>query len=403
MDEISAFVSWFLLSHVLWVILGTTTFVSLLVYAINWVTDSDFTCTLFNQFFSGILPGFEVYVKGSVKPDWDNGLIKMSNVEITSEKYDVRINADLIKFNLSFTKWQELKGIYDNIQITGLRGKINQDTMLQGGLHIDENIELNNLIIKDSTIDILKPNHKTVVFSIYSSFFPKLRQRKLALDILNGSIDGSINDNSLFTIHQKQHNLAYVGDIDDDLSPWKRITRIRLDKIDLDSINMINSESNQQFNWLTEGKMDLIADVLIPDEDEDDVELNNLSKYLVMDMKLQFSDLKTTTLATSSLTNPPLMQSNTEEMISLDNLKPIMNYINILRSTSSSLPTLSFRVVKPMTEIDSTLLDLISLEIYIELIKIVKDYEFDAKMESLKNWSKTVAGQLLIVGIGAMA
>ena len=37
MDEIGAFFSWFLLGHVLWVILGTTTFFSLLIFAINTV------------------------------------------------------------------------------------------------------------------------------------------------------------------------------------------------------------------------------------------------------------------------------------------------------------------------------------------------------------------------------
>lgn len=36
-DEIGAFFSWFVLGHVLWVILGTTTFVSLAIFAVNTV------------------------------------------------------------------------------------------------------------------------------------------------------------------------------------------------------------------------------------------------------------------------------------------------------------------------------------------------------------------------------
>ena len=36
-DEIGAFFSWFVLGHVLWVVLGTTTFFSLLIFAINTV------------------------------------------------------------------------------------------------------------------------------------------------------------------------------------------------------------------------------------------------------------------------------------------------------------------------------------------------------------------------------
>lgn len=36
-DEWGAFVSWFILSHLVWILVGTTTFVSLLIFSINTV------------------------------------------------------------------------------------------------------------------------------------------------------------------------------------------------------------------------------------------------------------------------------------------------------------------------------------------------------------------------------
>jgi distribution and morphology protein 31 len=37
MDEIGAFFSWFVLGHVIWIIVGTTTFFSLAIFAVNTV------------------------------------------------------------------------------------------------------------------------------------------------------------------------------------------------------------------------------------------------------------------------------------------------------------------------------------------------------------------------------
>lgn len=52
-DDIGAFFSWILLGHVLWIILGTTTFFSLLILAINTVFAQGLFCPIFssNRFF----------------------------------------------------------------------------------------------------------------------------------------------------------------------------------------------------------------------------------------------------------------------------------------------------------------------------------------------------------------
>lgn len=44
-DEIGAFFSWFVLGHVLWIVLGTTTFFSLLIFAINTVFAQGKSCS----------------------------------------------------------------------------------------------------------------------------------------------------------------------------------------------------------------------------------------------------------------------------------------------------------------------------------------------------------------------
>ena len=46
-DEIGAFFSWFLLGHVLWIILGTTTFFSLAIFAVNTVFAQGMTLSCF--------------------------------------------------------------------------------------------------------------------------------------------------------------------------------------------------------------------------------------------------------------------------------------------------------------------------------------------------------------------
>ncbi|KAH3679554.1 hypothetical protein WICMUC_000887 [Wickerhamomyces mucosus] len=392
-DEISAFISWILLSHLLWIILGTTTFVSLLFLALNSIFAKELVCKTTGKIMNWYLKPFDFEIKfeDSISPDYSNGVLKCEKIKIYSEKNGVDLSIDSLKVSLSFKKWQSLKGLFDNVEITGMSGTLDYYKIKL--LQLNENYELNNVKIMDSTV-FLKTNSTKVKFSIYNCQLTTLRIKWLLLDFLNnGYVNGAINNSSLFTVHKRQHNLAYVGDIEDDLSPWKRITRLRLDRLDLETIGLINSDQNKQFNWIKDGKLDLIADIMPPANNDD---MNNTSKYVVIDVRLQFNELQ----ARLPVELPQNLAK--EPIILMDELKPIITYVNNLRNNQKEVAPICFRIVKDLKS-ESSILDQLSMEIYIEFLKIVNDYQHQEKIKNLKQWSNTVAQQLLLVGLGAMA
>ncbi|ODQ60290.1 hypothetical protein WICANDRAFT_42876 [Wickerhamomyces anomalus NRRL Y-366-8] len=410
-DEISAFFSWFILSHIIWVILGTTTFFSLLFYGLNSLFAKELVGKLTGKFISWLNPSFDIKFEDAVVPEWKDGMIDFKKVKITTvddKGLKLDLKADHIKLTLSFKKYYHIKGMIENVEIHGLTGTIDRRDMNSNESEVDwftnKNYELGNLKILDSFLKIYPKNgEKPLEFAIYNCELPKVRIQWLLVDFFNAStITGSVN-NSLYTIHKRQHKYAYVSDIEDDLNPWKRITRLKLDPIDIDALGL----NGTQFNWLVDGKADITADIMQPVIEDDEI---TSSKYIVVDFKIQFNDLKA-----KIPTEEPAF-SNGEKLISMEDLKPIISYVNNKRTESfetsspNILPPLNFRVVKKLDDLENVstlseckLLDLISTEIYIDWLKHVHEYEIEQRNKRIAMWSKTVASQLLVVGIGAMA
>lgn len=413
-DEITAFFSWIILSHILWIILGTTTFFSLLFYGLNSIFAKELVGKLTGKFLTWISPGLNIKFEEAIVPEWKQGMIDFKKVIVTTnDDNNIKVNLkfESIKLTLSFKKWKDLKGIVENVEIIGMNGLIDKshlkddDELKIYKLLENENYELNNFKILDSNIKIIQNNNsKPLNISIYNCELPRLRLKWIFLDFWNvGSMNGSIND-SLFTIHKRQHKLAYVNDIQDDNNPWKRISRFRLDQINIEDVGLTGS----QFNWLIDGgKVEITADIM-PPAAENDIPYD--LRYVVLDLKIQFTDLKAKI--------PTLLPtfSNGEPIIAMDQLKPIINYINTKRldvnenEEVGNIPPISFRVVKKLSDFEnvttlaqSKLLDSIATEIYIDLTKHVHEFEIEQRYKKFETWSKTLASQLLIVGLGAMA
>jgi distribution and morphology protein 31 len=80
-------------------------------------------------------------------------------------------------------------------------------------------------------------------------------------------------DNSLFTIHPRQtHNYTGVqlssGRDTEDGSSWKKHSRIRIDGLNIDHLNR---GFEGPFSWIHEGNVDIIADIMFPNDDDDSI------------------------------------------------------------------------------------------------------------------------------------
>ena len=81
-DEIGAFFSWFLLGHVLWIILGTTTFFSLAIFAVNTVFAQETLARWVGNYLTKS-SGVKVVFESAIVPKWGDGVITFKNVFVS--------------------------------------------------------------------------------------------------------------------------------------------------------------------------------------------------------------------------------------------------------------------------------------------------------------------------------
>lgn len=162
-DDFSAFVSWFLMGHALWIILGTTTFVLVgthIIYPLDWIRgllrlmyparqddddeisqsgkkkDDGLVAYLTNKVLSNGLGVDLEFNKGEVLPAFHDGKLRFKNLKVftvNSEKQESDCNGEKYAFigtinqmdvSLSFREWYEGRGLINELEIKGLQGKL---------------------------------------------------------------------------------------------------------------------------------------------------------------------------------------------------------------------------------------------------------------------------------------
>ncbi|KAK7205764.1 mitochondrion biogenesis protein [Myxozyma melibiosi] len=322
MDDMSAFFSWLILGNVIWVLLGTTTFFSLFILTGNTV----FAQETFGRIIGNYLTketGVTVVFENAIVPRWSDGVISFRNVFISRRpgKNDNRVvkgsrataaaaaaaaaaahngepapeleeevvddgnytqfdlTVDSINVTLSFRKWMNGKGILADVEVKGIRGLIDRthvhwlpgvDPRSYKKVHRPGDFEIEHFVLEDALVTILQPdNFRPFEISIFSCDLPQLRRQWLFYDILGANHMSGSYDDSLFTIHPRQTLTSTGGGLqpDDDRYTWKKTSRLRVDGVSMDHLNRGVTEG--AFSWISDGEVDLIADVMIPSEDQD--------------------------------------------------------------------------------------------------------------------------------------
>lgn len=162
-DDFSAFVSWFLMGHALWISLGTTTFVLVgthIIYPLDWIRsilklmypakqddddeseqntkrkDDGLVAYLTNMVLSnGLGVDFE-FNKGEVLPTFHDGKLRFKNLKVSTvsseksesdskdQKYTFTGTINQMDVSLSFREWYEGRGLINELEIKGLQGKL---------------------------------------------------------------------------------------------------------------------------------------------------------------------------------------------------------------------------------------------------------------------------------------
>lgn len=493
-DEIYALFSWVLAAHVAWVILGTTTFFMLTVFLINTAFSQETLAKWIGNYLTKS-SGIRVVFETAVVPKWGDGVISFRKVFVSrrpgqgrgkvskgsqtsaaaeaaiaqAEKdvpleddveedtnytqFDVSI--DTVNVTLSFSKWFNGKGLLKDVEIKGIRGVIDRTSVhtVEGvdprsykHEHNPGDFELDSFKMEDLLVTIYQPDSfRPFPVSIYSCELPQLRKQWLFYDFLSANIMSGSFDGSLFTVHPRQtHNYTGMqlsnGRDTDDGSTWKKHSRIRIDALNIDHLNR---GYEGPFSWIHEGNVDIVADIMLPnddseslakvmsdmydrveatvsqngravkhhfsdhaahgfehhDDDDHPAEAEEEDRFIIMDLRVHLNDVRAAV---------PIF---TRDISYVNNalVRPIVAYIN---SKRTFIPV-NCRVVKQVgdfdgswTLYDSGLMEEVSREMYDAFARDVLDDRTVRKrrIKKVGIWTLQLAAQALFLGLaGNMA
>lgn len=319
-DEWGAFVSWFMLGHLVWILVGTTTFFSLVIFSINTVFAQETLAQWIGDYLTHAA-GVTVVFESAIVPKWRDGVISFRNVFVSRRpgqgkssvskgssdaaaeaaasrkanpdkavegeddgnytQFDVTIAN--VNVTLSFLNWWNSKGFLQDVEVKGVRGVIDRTSVTWPDEEVDPlsyrhqhqpgDFEIEKFKMEDLLLTVHQPGgFRPFSVSIFSCELPQLRKQKLFYDFISASHMSGSFDGSLFTIHprqvhglvpsQEQGSVLGIGDP----KAWKKFSRLRIDGLKIDHLN---SGVEGPFGWIYEGNVDIVSDIMFPaDSDE---------------------------------------------------------------------------------------------------------------------------------------
>ncbi|MCJ1377401.1 Mitochondrial distribution and morphology protein 31, mitochondrial precursor [Xylographa soralifera] len=327
-DEIGAFFSWILVGHVLWIILGTTTFFSLAIFAVNTVFAQETLARWIGNYLTKS-SGIKVVFESAIVPKWGDGVITFTNVFVSrrpgqgagkvskgspetaaaaaaatavaeqtnmsgasaaaAEEDDGNytqfdLSLETVNVTLSFTKWFNSKGLLRDVEVKGVRGVIDRTNVHYSGEYVDPrsykhehnpgDFEIDSFKMEDLLVTLHQPSgFRPFSISIFSCDLPQLRRQWLFYDFLSANMMSGSFDNSLFTIHPRQMH-GHTGsqllqeDAEGAASPWKKHSRLRIDGLNIDHLNR---GAHGPFSWIHQGNVDIVADIMFPADNHESI------------------------------------------------------------------------------------------------------------------------------------
>lgn len=317
-DEWGAFVSFFLFGHLVWILVGTTTFFSLIILFINTVFAQETLAKWIGDYLTQSA-GLTVVFESAIVPKWGDGVITFRNVFVSRRpgqlkssvkkgssgaaaeaaaaklaaaqdeeddgnytQFDVTI--DTVNVALSFLKWWNGKGLLKDVEIKGVRGVVDRTSVVWGNEdlnpldfrheHNPGDFELDYFKMEDLLVTVHQPGgFRPFSVSIFSCELPQLRKQWLFYDFLSASHMSGSFDGSLFTIHPRQihgvssaDNGRHQQEEFGSPSAWKKFSRLRIDGLKIDHLNR---GVEGPFGWIYEGNVDIVADVMFPSDPEE--------------------------------------------------------------------------------------------------------------------------------------
>ncbi|KAI0032108.1 mitochondrial distribution and morphology proteins-domain-containing protein [Vararia minispora EC-137] len=328
-DDISAFITWFLMSWGAWVLIGTTTFASVVFAVANSLRLQEYLARALSDYLTAET-GVTIIFESAIVPKWKDSRISFKNVFITRRplpavpkakkqfhyalNYDVGnhpanhllpdenegleqlddyteggsdeikwmtfdLNVDSVDVTLSLWRWLDGKGLIESASVKGVRGVLDRrhvtyppnlnpaDFRRPGQTGA---FHLESLQMEDVLLTVYQPGgFRPYTFSIFRADMGTLRQRWLIFDLLRAENIVGQFDNCLFSLHRPQSiGRTNERESHDAASAWSGVTRLRIDGVNIDHVQAASADEGP-ISWITSGKLDAVLDLRFPRDPEE--------------------------------------------------------------------------------------------------------------------------------------
>lgn len=265
-DDIFAMGTWLFVGNGLFLLIGTTSFVSV---ALVFAKSLQIQESLFSKLAQHLTDttGFKVSFDAPIEPNWKKGLITISDVSLQSHPspndqmtvYDLKVAK--LELEVSLMHFLEGKGWIKSLKAKGIRGtidKTNVPTSVETFKHVSQpgDFQMKDITIKDALVTVLYPRFRPFNISIISGEFENLRKQWLLLDLLSGTNVIGMFDGCLFSLHTPQLTTEDRKTLD--------LPNMRHFKIDGLSIDQINSKTSGPLSWISRGRVDFNVLIQLP-------------------------------------------------------------------------------------------------------------------------------------------
>ncbi|KAI8816063.1 mitochondrial distribution and morphology protein family 31/32 [Fimicolochytrium jonesii] len=296
-DDVFALFSWIFMGHTVFLLVGTTTFLSILLGVANSLQFQAYLAKAISDYVTEET-GMKVNFESAIVPRWKEGAIRLDNVSIVcndktwrelknsererrglppldDEELDVNwtywdITCRHIDISLSFWRWLDGKGLIKECSIKGVRGEIDRrhvewpaDWIPKRREPQSGDFEMTRFVIEDLLVTIRNKKFRPYSVSIFNAELPQLRKHWLLYDIMRADVMNGMFDNCLFSVHKLQRPDMLLADGEND-SQWEKMSHLKLNGLPIDHMN---AGVEGPLGWITRGTLDIDLQLFFPQSD----------------------------------------------------------------------------------------------------------------------------------------
>lgn len=335
-DDLSAFLSWFVVGNTLWILIGTTTFVSAVFATLNSLSLQEYVARYISDYLTSEI-GVTVIFESAIVPRWGASTISFKNVYVSRRPQDPEesdpksrrrtnksatavppppvpylssslsptfltpppaspkdnytmfdLNFDEIEVTLSVKRWLDGKGLVKDAKVKGVRGVIDRRSVWwdqsipsspKDSRHPSKpgDFEMESFQVEDFLVTLYQPRgQRPFNVSIFNARYAPFRKRWLFFDMLGAEAMTGQYDNCLFSLHMPQKLGRVAADSE---SSFKRMARFRIDGLPIEHAQFASGSSGP-VSWIMSGKLDAVLDIKFPVHPDDELDVQAIIKEI---------------------------------------------------------------------------------------------------------------------------